>query len=174
MPQFSVKQTPSKQAAAGYTLVEMIVVMVIVGIISAIAAPGWLAFMNSRRANAARDQVAQVIRQAQAQARSSKVEQIVTFNPAASPPTINALGVTQRIGNDQVDPGSITLQAKNGGVDITQIKFDSNGNIAAPDIDENTGLIVTVTVPPNTGSKRCVIVQTLLGGTRSAGGTDCN
>ena len=172
MRQFFIK--PVKPTPAGYTLVEMIVVMVIVGIISAIAAPGWLAFMNSRRANAARDQVAQVIRQAQTQARSSKAEQIVTFNPTASPPTINALGVTQRIGNDQVDPGSITLQAKNGGADITQIKFDSNGYVSAPGIDEDTGLKVTVTIPPNTGAKRCVVVQTLLGGMRSASGTDCN
>ena len=172
MRQFPIK--PVKPTPAGYTLVEMIVVMVIVGIISAIAAPGWLAFMNSRRANAARDQVAQVIRQAQTQARSSKAEQTVTFNPAASPPTINALGVTQRIGNDQVDAGSITLQAKNGGADITQIKFDSNGNILDPVIDPDVGLRVTVTVPPNTGAKRCIFVQTLLGATRTASGTDCN
>ena len=168
-----MRQFSAKHSASGYTLVEMIVVMVIVGILSAIAAPGWLSFMNSRRANAARDQVEQVLRQAQAQARSSKSDQTVSFNPAAKPPTITALGVTQRIGNDQLDPGSITLQAKNGGADITQITFDSNGYITPPEtIDENTGLKVTVTIPPSTGAKRCVIVQTLLGAMRSASGSD--
>ena len=167
-----MRQFSAKHAASGYTLVEMIVVMVIVGILSAIAAPGWLSFMNSRRANAARDQVAQVLRQAQAQARSTKSDQIVSFNPAAKPPTITALGITQQIGNDQTDPGGVTLQAKNGGADITQIKFDSNGYIKDIDIDEDTGLKVTVTIPPNTGAKRCVIVQTLLGAMRSASGSD--
>jgi prepilin-type N-terminal cleavage/methylation domain-containing protein len=170
MPQFSAKQSTS-----GYTLVEMIVVLVIVGILSAIAAPGWLSFMNSRRANAARDQIAQVIRQAQAQARSSKSGQIVSFDTAANPPTITALGVTQRIGNDQLEPGSVALQAKNGGAAITQVRFDSNGNIESPDIDPDTGLKVTVIVPPSTGATRCVIVQTLLGGMRSGSGTsECN
>jgi prepilin-type N-terminal cleavage/methylation domain-containing protein len=171
-----MRQFSAKQSTSGYTLVEMIVVMVIVGVLSAIAAPGWLAFMNSRRANAARDQVAQVLRQAQAQARSSKSEQTVIFNPAANPPTITALGVTQRIGNDQLEANSVTLQAKNGGADITQVKFDSNGYIKDLDIDETTGtgLKITVTVPPATGAKRCVVVRTLLGAMGSADGTDCN
>ncbi|MBD3883780.1 prepilin-type N-terminal cleavage/methylation domain-containing protein [Phormidium tenue FACHB-886] len=162
----------SRQSTAGYTLVEMIVVLVIIGILAAIAAPGWLAFMNSRRANAARDQVAQVLRQAQAQARKSKSVQAVTFDSVADPPTLTALGVTQRLGDNQLEPGIVKLQAKNGTTAINRIEFDPNGNIQAPAISEDQGLKVTVTV--STTAKRCVIVQTLLGATRSASGSDCD
>jgi prepilin-type N-terminal cleavage/methylation domain-containing protein len=167
-----MRQFSAKHSTAGYTLVEMIVVLVIIGILAAIAAPGWLAFANSRRANAARDQVVQVLRQTQAQARTSKSVQSVTFDTTADPPTITALGVTQPIGQGQLDQGVVKLQAKNGATTISKIEFDANGNIKTPSIDEQQGLKMTVVV--NTTAKRCVFIQTLLGATRTASDADCN
>ncbi|MBW4661501.1 MAG: prepilin-type N-terminal cleavage/methylation domain-containing protein [Drouetiella hepatica Uher 2000/2452] len=168
-----IRKSSSGHSTFGYTLIEMMTVLVIVGVLSAIAAPGWLSFMNSRRANAARDQVSQVLRQAQAQALRTKQSQTVAFNVTAAPPTITALGVTDPIGNGQLEPNSVTLQAKNGATNISTLEFDTNGNLKNPALDQQ-GLKITVTVPPNTGAKRCVIVQTLLGAMRSASGTDCN
>ena len=168
-----IRKFSIRHSTFGYTLIEMMTVLVIVGILSAIAAPGWLSFMNSRRANTARDQVSQVLRQAQAQALRSKQSQTVAFNVAAVPPTITALGVTDPIGNGQLDPNSVKLQAKNGATVISSLEFDTNGNLKNPSLDQQ-GLKITVTVPPTTGAKRCVIVQTLLGAVRSASGTDCD
>ncbi|HEY9629589.1 MAG: prepilin-type N-terminal cleavage/methylation domain-containing protein [Oscillatoriophycideae cyanobacterium NC_groundwater_1537_Pr4_S-0.65um_50_18] len=168
-----MRKFPRQHSTSGYTLVEMITVLVIIGVLAAIAAPGWLAFMNTRRANAARDQISQVLRQTQAQALRSKQAQTVVFNVAAAPPSITALGLTDAIGNGQLSANMVSLQAKNGATNIASLEFDSNGNIKSPTLDQQ-GLKITVTVPPTTGVKRCVIVQTLLGAMRSANDTDCN
>jgi prepilin-type N-terminal cleavage/methylation domain-containing protein len=168
------RKLSSKHSTIGFTLIEMMTVLVLVGVLAAIAAPGWLAFMNSRRANAARDQISQVLRQAQAQALRSKQSQTVVFNATAVPPTITSLGVTDPIGNGQLAPDTVSLRAKNGATNIPSLEFDPNGNLKSPDLDEQ-GIKITVTVPPNTGgAKRCVIIQTLLGAMRSASDTNCD
>jgi len=167
-----IRKFPSTRSTLGYTLIEMITVLVIAGILAAIAAPGWLSFMNSRRANAARDQISQVLRQTQAQALRSKQSQTVSFNVAVVPPTITSLGVTDPIGNGQLDPNTVSLQAKNGATNITSLTFDANGNLKSPDLAPQ--IKITVTVPRDTGAKRCVVVETLLGAMRSASDTDCN
>jgi prepilin-type N-terminal cleavage/methylation domain-containing protein len=167
-----MSKLPQRHSQGGYTLVELIIVIVIVGVLAAIAAPGWLAFMNSRRANAARDQVFQSLRQAQAQALRGKEPQAVVFTTAALP-TLTALGVTQPIGDGQLDANGVSLQVTNGATTINRVEFDSSGNLKTTDLDEQ-GIKITVTVPPNTGAKRCVIVQTLLGAMRSGSDAECN
>jgi len=172
-----IRKFPSTRSTLGYTLIVMITVLVIAGILAAIAAPGWLSFMNSRRANAARDQISQVLRQTQAQALRSKQSQTVSFGGTtptnvAVPPTITSLGVTDPIGNGQLDPNTVSLQAKNGATNITSLTFDANGNLKSPDLAPQ--IKITVTVPRDTGAKRCVVVETLLGAMRSASDTDCN
>ena len=48
----------SSNSSSGFTLIEVLVVVIIIGILSAIAAPGWLAFINNRRISTMRGQVA--------------------------------------------------------------------------------------------------------------------
>jgi prepilin-type N-terminal cleavage/methylation domain-containing protein len=162
-----------RDSKGGYTLVELIIVIVIVGVLAAIAAPGWLSFMNSRRANAARDQIFQAMRQAQAQALRGKASQSVVFAPGAIP-TVTSLGVTQRIGDGQLDANAVDLRPRLGATPINSVDFDANGNIKNVEINDNQLIKITVTVPPNTGAKRCIIVQTLLGAMRSSSDADCD
>lgn len=39
----------STQSKAGYSLIELLAVVVIIGVLAVIAAPGWIAFVNRQR-----------------------------------------------------------------------------------------------------------------------------
>lgn len=66
-----MKFQPSK-SILGYTLVEFLVIVVVIGIMSAIAAPSWLSLLNRLRLNAAQAEALSVIREAQASAKREK------------------------------------------------------------------------------------------------------
>ena len=54
----------NRSAQAGFTLLEILVVVVMSGILVAIAAPSWLQFMTNREVEAARNEIYAGIRQA--------------------------------------------------------------------------------------------------------------
>lgn len=69
----------SARSEAGFSLIEMIAVVVMVGILAAIAAPSWFGFVNQRRANAANEAVWRAIQEAQSQAKRTKLTHGVSF-----------------------------------------------------------------------------------------------
>ena len=64
---------------AGFTMAEMIVVLLMIGILSVIAAPGWSAFINRQRLNQANGAVASVIQETRLQAKSTKGTDSIRF-----------------------------------------------------------------------------------------------
>ncbi|NJL37800.1 MAG: prepilin-type N-terminal cleavage/methylation domain-containing protein [Leptolyngbyaceae cyanobacterium RM2_2_4] len=183
------KQTVLSRKAAtrkdtGFTLIELLIVVVLISVLAAIAAPGWVTFLNRQRANAARDEVLQAIRVAQAQAKRTRQEVSVEFNDDVNPPTLTVRNVAEVVGEG--NEGLVALRAVDGaGADLDLLTFGSGGNI---DIDSITGLDptdparpiarITVSTPAqgagsDNPTQRCVIVQTLLGATRLGSDDEC-
>ncbi|NJO41735.1 MAG: prepilin-type N-terminal cleavage/methylation domain-containing protein [Cyanobacteria bacterium CRU_2_1] len=193
---------PRKHSTAGFTLVEMITVMVMIGILAAIAAPGWLRFMNTRRATEARDQILQALRQAQAEAIRTRSTMFVDFDREVNPPKISLDRPddepplqTQQLGetSGRSPDGYFLPPFTNGravdGIDCDEdcIAFDGDGvvlnmlNNSYIDgtVDESNAseversrIIINVKVPNENGTSRCVIIQTLLGSMRAGNGDD--
>ncbi|WP_193198345.1 Tfp pilus assembly protein FimT/FimU [Nostoc sp. MG11] len=190
---------------AGFSLLELIAVMVMIGILGAIAAPGWLAFANRQRVNKVNDAVVAALQEAQREAKKKKLSYSVSFT------TDNTTKVTQiaihpkdstpnsfwrDLGGDLgIQPGQVLLGTNLSEVNTVSsltyassfnssapqtITFDYMG-ILAPKTNNNapdTGLKVVLAVPQGNNSassvKRCVIVDTLIGGMRTAKDSQCN
>ncbi|UBF25313.1 prepilin-type N-terminal cleavage/methylation domain-containing protein [Kovacikia minuta CCNUW1] len=157
-----IGQFLNRSSARGFTILESIVIVAILGILLAIMAPGWASFMTVSRLNAAQAEVYQVMRDAQSTARRNHLTWQASFrewnevvqwaiHPASLSPT-NAVW-------KNLDPNirldaETTLQTSNG---VRRVQFDENGNV--------NGQLGRLTLSGKAGgrTKRCVIVSTLIG-----------
>ncbi|ARV62234.1 prepilin-type N-terminal cleavage/methylation domain-containing protein [Nostocales cyanobacterium HT-58-2] len=64
---------------SGFTLIEILVSIVIIGILAGISAPSWLGFVDTQRLKTAQDEVYLAMRQAQSQATKNKLTWQVSF-----------------------------------------------------------------------------------------------
>ncbi|MCU0523665.1 MAG: prepilin-type N-terminal cleavage/methylation domain-containing protein [Elainella sp. Prado103] len=180
----SMNHHPIRRATAGFTMVELLVVIIIATTLALIAAPGWLNFVNSRRAEAGREQIFQLLRQAQTQAMRTRQVQVVDFvTPADGLPIVRIAGVEQPIdaqvpSND--DTEMFGLEVLDGdttgcaGDAAGCVIFNDRGNLQRQDLGEGGVKIVLTSPKDNEGSRRCVVITSLLGAMQKANGEACN
>jgi type II secretory pathway pseudopilin PulG len=183
-PSPNFNKTASRKSDGGFTILELIVIVLILGILSAIAVPSWQAFITRQRVRTVNDRVLQTLRSAQSEAKRSKRDITVTFNPtpATDPPTVIVNTVPAQtpplqtvtfdaggeIKKGQVKVSAASCHAGACTAAATPLTFNFNGVV---DINSSPKLPLVVTVSTVDGrSKQCVIVETLLGGMRTAEG----
>lgn len=64
---------------SGFTLLETLVIVVVIGILAGIVAPSWLAFVDNQRLKTAQGEIYSAMRQAQSQANKHKLTWQVSF-----------------------------------------------------------------------------------------------
>jgi type II secretory pathway pseudopilin PulG len=89
-PSPNFNKTASRKSDGGFTILELIVIVLVLGLLSAIALPSWLAFINRQRVRTVNDRVLQSLRTAQSEAKRSKRDVTVTFYtpPVDDPPRV--------------------------------------------------------------------------------------
>jgi prepilin-type N-terminal cleavage/methylation domain-containing protein len=181
----------SVQGNGGFTLIEFLVVVIIIAILSAIAAPGWLGFVSQRRVNAANETILRSVQQAQSEAKKTKQSYSISLvAPDNDVPKIAVYQGSEPPANDSplwksvgegIKPGQIWLgtnasdnTATVGNIDqapqayptTPTITFDYMGTV--PPTAARSMIVVAVPAPGNSSNpvpqtRRCVEVTTLLG-----------
>jgi prepilin-type N-terminal cleavage/methylation domain-containing protein len=163
----SSKNNVSNQNQAGFSLLELIVVVLMIGILAAIVAPNWLAFVNRQQVNKANDLILAALQDAQRQAKNKKVDYSVSFQTSSNIPQIAVyqgttptnwrdLGAELGIPSGQIllganlkdDQKNTAANLSNINYNFTQpvtITFDYMGNL--PDADFGQEATVSKEIP---------------------------
>jgi prepilin-type N-terminal cleavage/methylation domain-containing protein len=163
-----------KAQTAGFTLIEMLVVVIMAAILAAIAAPSWLAYLNRQRVNAVQSDLLQTLKTAQQEAiqRRETVDFAVTNNAI---PTVTINNVANSLGNNSSNPGNVALNSYYTGsgsqVDDNTISFDYRGLPLTN--GQKLPFVVNITAE-GASAQQCVIVATIIGTIKTAEGDVCD
>ncbi len=167
------KLSDKPNVSAGFSLFEMLVVIVIIGILMGIMAPAWLQSRNVQTLNTAQDTIHQAMRQAQSQAMSRRRAWQVGFRQVNNRVewAVSAAGDLPSAPQWQTLPNGVqivgtetTLNQTNG---VYQLVFDHRGYVLPPLGRINLG------GRQLDRNRRCIVISTFLGVLRKASDQDC-
>ena len=181
---------PKKHAIAktlGFTLIEILVVVAMVGVLSAIAAPSYSGFVNNQRLSASQTKVFQALKSAQSDAKSRQSDNIrsgVTFTTGVTSGAYRLDNVKIDSGKSQsLEQGTI-ISSLTAGLSAAPlispypIAFDSKGFVYDPsqfDAGQTLTLPICINLSAanNPNKKKWVKIQTLLGAMTTGADSAC-
>jgi Tfp pilus assembly protein FimT len=178
--------------AAGYTMIETLIILLIIGIFIAIVAPSWLMFINNQRLKVSLDRAYSAMELARSNAKRDKISWQASFKeveqnvqvavhqaniPPAQVPANQWKNLEPQI---QIDTEETTVlqvnennqQTENGR--IRRVMFNYRGCPVSRSYHDCTQTSIrakgtlTLRHPNLTNSQRCIIISTLLGHKRTS------
>jgi prepilin-type N-terminal cleavage/methylation domain-containing protein len=150
----------ARKSNSGFTLVELLMTLIIVGVISALTVPNFLGLMSRNRVNDAALQIEGALKEAQRQAMRRGRQC-----------TINIDTTTKILSNPPAPTNGCLLNARNLNSSV-QLNFNPNsgtltfsgkgniaGNVANP--------VIVVSMPNRTDQRKCAVLDGLFGVLRS-------
>ncbi|NJN62079.1 MAG: type II secretion system protein [Coleofasciculaceae cyanobacterium RL_1_1] len=189
----TIGETERDRSDRGFTIIEVLVVMVMIGILSAIAAPSWLTFVSTQRLTSAGNRALLAAREAQVKSKQQHRVWQVSFRDSdgatqywVHPGDTNSSPVWQGLTEGdsteiQIDPASSTLSADCGIADYC-IKFEDRGILesewsveqAAVSDDVVGRITFQRRDAANDDQRRCLVVTSLLGSIQLNRDDDCS
>ncbi|NJK50457.1 type II secretion system protein [Candidatus Gracilibacteria bacterium] len=184
-----------KQATAGFTLLEMLAVVTMVGILAAIAVPSWLGFINRQQLNTANDKIYQAMRQAQSRASQQREAWQVSIRQSPTTPDTVEWAVYKSPTNPDVLPSGIRWEQSANSIQIDAAGstlpttgsfyrmvfnykgcpvWSSNELCTQSRLSFNPIPQLNLSNTNTSFNKRCVMVTTRLGAIATGADEDCN
>lgn len=159
----------TSQSNAGFTLLELMVLLALFGIVSAIAIPTWNAFINRQRLNVAQYRVYQAMQET----KSNAIHQKLTWQLSVREAIVNGKPVVQLATHPRsLSPTLATWRSLDAGIRLyskeTTLYTDKKNGIQRVQFNymgNTNGQLGQLTLIINNNSKieRCVYVSTLIG-----------
>jgi len=178
--------------AAGFTMIEALIILLIIGIFTAIVAPSWLMFINNQRLKLSLDRAYWAMELAQSNAKRDKIAwqasfkevgenvQVAVHQADIAPAQVPAHEWKNLEPQIQIDTEETTVlqvnesnQQKQNGT-IRRVMFNYRGCPVSRSYHDCTQTSIaakgTLTLyhPNLTKSQRCIIISTLLGHKRTS------
>ena len=173
----------TRKNTKGFTLIELIVIVIITGMLAAMVGAGWLGFIHNQRLKTGQEQILRAFDEAKNNAKTHKMTYQVSFKDDGivkyavhkSSDNINTLkwqtlDKNLRISDPLIvktDANDTTLYYQSSNR-IWRVQFNYHGH--------TNGQLGKITLRIRNGgnTKRCVIVSSLLGATRTANNQSCS